>query len=115
MTPEDEDKIKKAMEELLKALYNIDDMDRSLSPATYTPLTLWDRLTMEGRYELISLLHHAEQHDPGYSVIIVPEEGFSDIDETHNMVLDFLHQNNILPLNVPLEITKLEKALHNSV
>jgi hypothetical protein len=72
---------------------------------------LWARLTLEGNFELIDKLSRVEKGDVGFSTVIVPKEGFSADDLTHNMVLDWLQIHGANILNVGLEITRLETAL----
>jgi hypothetical protein len=75
-------------------------------------MDLWLQLTTEGKFDLIRKLGRVENREPGYGTIIVPSEGFSDRDETHNMVLDWLKAHNINILNVGLEKRCLELALN---
>ena len=73
---------------------------------------LWVKLTLEGRFDLIQRLNRIERKEIGYNTIIVPPEGFSDDDRTHNMVLDWLEQQDANVVNVGLEISRWETALH---
>jgi len=73
---------------------------------------LWQTLIEDGRNELVTLLQHVENREPGYGSIIVPNNGFSDSDTIHNMVLDWLHERDINVVNVAHEITCLERSLH---
>ena len=73
---------------------------------------LWTRLALEGRHTLLNKLRRAEHREPGFGTIVVTKEGFSDDDETHNLVLKFLRQNNICVFNPGLEAARLERALH---
>jgi hypothetical protein len=73
---------------------------------------LWSRLALEGRHHLMDKLRRAERHEPGFGTIVVKKEGFSEDDETHNLVLKFLRQNGICVFNPGLEVTRLERALH---
>ena len=73
---------------------------------------LWSRLTVEGNFELLSRLRRAECREPGFCTIVVGKTGFSEDDETHNMVIDFLKQIDVHVFNPGLEATKLEMALH---
>lgn len=81
---------------------------------SYSPRNLWDRLATEGRHDLITTLRHVELNTPGYGTIIVPPEGYSQDDTTHNMVLDYLNHHHINILNVQLTIEKLTRALRIS-
>lgn len=56
---------------------------------------LWLTLASEGKYELITKLHRAQNKEEGYSTIIIPTEGFSKNDTTHNQVLKWLKKNKI--------------------
>lgn len=76
--------------------------------------TLWDRLVSEGRHDLITKLRHAEIRESGFGTIVVPRKGFSDNDDTHNMVLAWLREHKINILNPGLEVTRLERALHGN-
>lgn len=69
---------------------------------------LWVRLASEGRFDLIKILHRAEQHEPGFETIVVKKEGFSDDDTTHNLVLEFLRKNKINIFNPGLEAARIE-------
>lgn len=74
---------------------------------------LWATLALEGNDRLIDLLHKAEQGIPGYTTVIVTKAGFSEDDDVHNAVLDWLTghpQINIF--NPGNEIVNLELALH---
>lgn len=88
--------------------------DETLQGSTgYQPKTLWDRLAAEGHHALIEKLHRAEKKDPGYNVLLVPTEGYSDDDITHNAIVDWIKEKDILSLNVTHEIACLDKALHH--
>jgi len=73
---------------------------------------LWTRLALEGRHALLNKLRRAERREPGFGTIVVKKEGFSDDDETHNLVLKFLRQSSVCVFNPGLEVTRLERALH---
>ena len=73
---------------------------------------LWVRLAIEDRHDLIKKLNRAERREEGFETIVVPKEGFSDDDSTHNMVLDWLEEHEINVLNVGKEIRLCEVALH---
>ena len=80
----------------------------------FRTMALWERLTQEGKFELIELLRHVEQGEDGFGTVVVHKEGFSENDETHNMVLDWLEERKINILNPGLEKTRLEGALYGS-
>lgn len=77
-----------------------------------SPNQLWAQLALEGNTTLLFKLHHAENKEPGYTVIVVPKEGFSDNDDTHNAVIEWLKSHEILALNTRCEIGRMEHALH---
>lgn len=76
---------------------------------------LWDRLVAEGKFDLIERLQRAERGEPGFRTIVVPEEGFSVVDETHNEVLRWLMAHRINVCNPGLLIARMERALHPSL
>jgi len=106
--PEDEDTPENLLEAFLKFL---DDFKLS-SRGDFRPRTVWDRLASDGNFELISKLQMVEKGYPGYGTVVVPAGGFSEDDDTHNAVLDWLRGHHINVLNPGLLITKLERALH---
>lgn len=73
--------------------------------------TLWNRIVGEGNLELLSRLNRVEKREAGYATIVVPKEGFSDNDDTHNMVLDWLEARGVNVLNIGLSITRMKYAL----
>jgi hypothetical protein len=74
---------------------------------------LWNRLAIEGNHDLIAKLAFVERREPGFGVVIVPPRGFSENDETHNAVLDFLRDDlGVEVVNPALEKTRLRRALH---
>lgn len=73
---------------------------------------LWVRLTMEGCFELIRKLSRVEKKEDGFMTIVVPPEGFSKDDTTHNMVLEWLEDRDVNVLNVGLEISRCRFALY---
>ena len=83
-------------------------------PPAYTP-TLWELLALEGRHDLLSTIHHVELKTPGYGTVVVPEEGFSENTDTHNMVLDYLRIQGVMTLNVGAVVARLQSALHPSM
>lgn len=72
-------------------------------------------LALDGNFELIETLRHAQNKEPGYGTIVVPKQGFSDDDDVHNLVLDWLCEQKINVLNVQNEIANLEYALYGAV
>ena len=88
-------------------------LQSSKSDLPYQPKNVWDRLTSEGNFKLIEKLHLAEHKEPGYNVIPVPSLGYSENDDTHNAVLDWLKEHNILALNPLHEISIMERSLHS--
>lgn len=90
----------------------IDDiLDRFLEDACPT-FFLWDRLIDEGQFHLIRKLRRVEMGEEGFQTIVVPPEGFSEDDRTHNLVVDWLEERGVNVLNVGLEKARLEMALH---
>jgi hypothetical protein len=77
------------------------------------PQDPWLNLISHGSHKTISLLQKVEQNYPGYSTVIIPNEGFSDDDTTHNMVIDWLKQHDINVYSPSNEIHHLTKALRN--
>lgn len=73
--------------------------------------SLWDRLAEERNFKLIETLRRIELKEAGYGTLIVPPKGFSENDETHNLVLNWLEQQEVNILNVGLETARLEYAL----
>jgi hypothetical protein len=84
-------------------------LHRQLNPG-WRPLSLADRLLVEGRLDLVEKLSRIERHDPAFTTIVVPEEGFSDDDTTHNDVLKWLKKHKVNVLNPGQLITRLERA-----
>jgi len=74
-------------------------------------MDLWIRLVLEKRFDLIKKLHRVELKEPGYGTIVVTKEGFSDNDQTHNMVLKFLNKNKVNIMNPGLEEARLKYLL----
>jgi hypothetical protein len=71
----------------------------------------WVALVAEGNHGLISKLKRAVDGEPGFGTVVVNSKGFSENDETHNMVLDWLREKGVHVLDVPYEIGNLELAL----
>ena len=74
--------------------------------------TLWERLVSEGRFDLIERLQYVERREPGFSTVVVPAQGFSDVYETHNEVLRWLKAHRINVCDPRLLIARMERALH---
>ena len=72
---------------------------------------LWITLALEGNTDLLSKLHRAENKEPGFSIIVVPKNGFSENDETHNAVIEWLQSHEILALNPRVEAARMKVAL----
>ncbi|TRZ51297.1 MAG: hypothetical protein D4S01_05130 [Dehalococcoidia bacterium] len=87
------------------------------TPATmsFTPKNVWDRLAAEGNHTTIEKLRNVEAKTDGFGTIVITKEGFSENDDTHNAVLDWLKQQKVNILNVPREIYQLKRALHDGV
>lgn len=76
---------------------------------------IWTALALEGNNELLRKLHRIENKEPGFGTVIVPRYGFSQNDETHNMILRWLKGKGVnvwSPLN---EIANLEYALRGRI
>ena len=73
---------------------------------------LWLTLASEGRFELIERLQRAFNGVPGVGTIVVPLEGFSEVDRTHNMVLRSLRWHGVNIFNLVFEVGNLELALY---
>ena len=80
--------------------------------AQYQPKDLWDHLTADGKLDLVSRLQRIQNHEDCFEWLVVPKEGFSEDDTTHNAVIDWAHLNNIRLINMTKEITELELSLH---
>lgn len=89
----------------------LDEFIRQCCPT----MVLWERLAEEGNFELIEKLRRVEKREPGYGTIVVPYEGFSEDDETHNLVLDWLEEHRVNILNIGLERARLEQALYGKI
>ncbi len=72
---------------------------------------LWEMLLAEGQHDLIEKLRRVEREEGGFGTIVVPEGGFSDNKETHDMVVAWLEKTGTNVLDVKQEITELEEAL----
>jgi hypothetical protein len=67
-------------------------------------IELWDRLVEEKNFELIDRLHKIENRVPGYTSIVITQNGFSTNDETHNMVIQWLKRHRYVNLVNPRKI-----------
>ena len=74
----------------------------------------WELLAAEGNHDLIARLRRAELGEEGFGSIAVTKDGFSENDETHNAVMEWLKSKGINIINPSREIAELEKALHGS-
>lgn len=99
------------MELFLKLLDKVGEPRRGV----FEPLTLQDRLAAEGNTTLIANLNRALRRESGYETIAIPKEGFSEDDETHNTVLDWLKEHDIHTINPIKEIAELEKTLYGHI
>lgn len=72
-------------------------------------------LALEGNFELIQKLARIERKESGYDVIVVPKEGFSENDDVHNLILDWLKLQGVCVMNVQKVIANLELALQEGV
>ena len=73
---------------------------------------LWLALALEGKFTLIEKLQKAFNGVSGFGTIVVTQEGFSENDRTHNMVIRSLREHGINIFDVMFEIGNLERALH---
>jgi hypothetical protein len=71
---------------------------------------LWLTLASEGRFELTEKLQRAFNGVPGFGTVVVPLEGFSEVDRTHNMVLRSLKWHGVHIFDVAFEVGNLEVA-----
>jgi hypothetical protein len=71
------------------------------------PFDLWAALAAEGNHILMEHLHKAEKGEPGYGTIVVTKAGFSEDDEVHNAVLDWLQEHKINICNPGNDIANL--------
>jgi len=76
---------------------------------------IWAVLALEGNFNLINKLHRVERKEGGFGTIAVPREGFSQNDQTHNMVMKWLREHGVNILNPVHEIANLEYALRGWV
>lgn len=77
----------------------------------YKDATLWARLSLEGRFDVIDKLRHVKSGEGGFGSIVVPEGGFSEDDVTHNMVLDYLREHDVNIVNTRLITENLRRSL----
>ncbi len=75
---------------------------------------LWSRLALEGKSALIKRIRRAENREPGFTTLVVRKEGFSDDDETHNLVLKYLRRIGAFVFNPGMETARLKQALRDS-
>jgi hypothetical protein len=72
---------------------------------------LWERLVEEQNFELIDRLHKMENKVPGYTSIVITQNGFSTNDKTHNMVIQWIKRHRYINLVNP---RKIISELNNS-
>jgi hypothetical protein len=58
-------------------------------------LELFQNLAEEGNHVLVRKLIRADRREIGFGTIVVPENGFSDCNITHNAVIDWLRKKHI--------------------
>ena len=80
----------------------------------FIPNRLWDLLAAEGNFDLINKLQHVELEEDGFRTIIIPDIGFSDNDETHNLVVEWLKGRCRAVYNVGCEIERLKRSLRDN-
>lgn len=107
-TPDENDKLRKALERLLRDIDHGPEVPR----ACYQPVNLWDRLAAEGNWPLIEKLRMVEEEVGGYGTVVCPPKGFSDNDETHNAVVDWLQLRNVNVVCPDSLIKRLFMSLH---
>lgn len=78
----------------------------------YEQKSLWDMLASDRKFDLIEKLKHVEDQEGGYMSIVVPPEGYSENDDTHNAVLDWLQDHGVNIINVNLSVERMRRALH---
>ena len=81
-------------------------------PVKISTEKLWELLVEDGKHDLVKILQHVENKDIGYGSIVMPAQGFSEDDNIHNMVLDWLLERNINIVNVGHEIACLKRSLY---
>jgi hypothetical protein len=64
-------------------------------------------LLLERRDDTISKLFEVENNTPGFSVIIIKNEGFSNNNEVHNLVVDYFKKKNVELISISAETKKL--------
>lgn len=99
---------------LLAALRRLlGDLDSKIEPAKrtqFSPRALPDLLMANGYWETIEKLKHVEAGTPGYGTVVITAAGFSDDDDTHNAVLDWLREKKVNIFNPAREIALLENS-----
>jgi hypothetical protein len=78
----------------------IDDLINSFVMKDCPTWALWEVLIEQGEFDLINKLRRIEMREPGFDVIVIPKEGFSQNDFVHNLVIDWLKEQNILLINI---------------
>jgi hypothetical protein len=105
---DEDDRLRKALERLLRDL----DDESVGRRAYFRPVSLWDRLAAECNWPLIEKLRMVEDGVGGYGTIVCPATGFSENDETHNAVIDWLKAKKVNVLCPDSIIKRLFIALH---
>jgi hypothetical protein len=68
------------------------------------------QLLLEGREDTLAKLREVDAKTPGYGVIINKKEGFSECDDIHNHIVDYLQKQGILVYSPETEAIKLYKS-----
>lgn len=76
-----------------------------------TTRQIWDILIGDKKYDLIKVLKHVENKEPGYGSVVVPKNGFSSNKKIHCLVLSWLKERNINIVDVDNEIACLKDSL----
>jgi len=76
---------------------------------------IWRRLACESKHELIKILKRVEKEEGGYGTIIVPPDGFSCDEITHNLIINWLENKGVNVYSVENEVEKLKDALNCKV
>jgi len=73
---------------------------------------IWRTLASESKFDIIEKLKRIERNESGYSTIIVPKNGFSENEETHELILEWLEEKHVNVVSVEKEIRDLNDALN---
>jgi hypothetical protein len=108
LNPGDEEE--RLLEALKMLLANIDSTVEPTCHVEYTPKDLCDMLMANGHWDTIEKLKHVERGTKGFGTVVITPAGFSDDEETHKAVLDWLHKKKVHVFNPSREIACLEDA-----